>query len=686
MKIRKFRYFVGDFETTVFDGQEDTEVWASAVVEFNTEDVHIYHSIDDTFDYLANLAKKDNICIYYHNLKFDGEFWLYYLLAKKKWQQAYYEIKREGKEPITKWIDTKEMENKSFKYSISKEGQWYYIILKVNNHIIEIRDSLKLIPVSVKRIGESFGTKHKKLEMEYKGFRYAGCNITDEEKQYIANDVLVIKEALEIMFRQGHDKITIGSNCLSEYKFIQKTSFDFTEKFEEVFPNVSSIKIDKTVHGSENVDEWIRKSYHGGWCYVVKGKEGYIHENGLTYDVNSLYPSMMHSMSGNRYPYGLPHFWQGNFIPETAIGEDRYFFIRVKTRFEIKDGFLPTIQIKNDLLYDSTEWLTTSDWDDKRHKKYYRHTIDNNGNIIEARPEITFTMTDYKLFREHYNIYDFEILDGCWFYSRLRMFDEYIDKYKEIKQKSSGAIKEIAKLFLNNLYGKLSTSNDSSFKIAYIKDTGEIGYKTILEKEKETVYIPCGSAITSYARNFTIRTAQKNFYGSDKKGFIYADTDSIHCDLPKNKIKGITEHPSDFCCWKLETEWDYAIFTRQKTYMEHIIVKDGKLLQQRERYNSVKCAGMPDRSKELFNISLLGTADETGYFITIWDDEKKEFYKKHIDREWSDAEREFLFYDDEPIQRTYADFRIGLKVPDKLIPKRVRGGIILKDDWYTMRG
>ena len=39
-----------------------------------------------------------------------------------------------------------------------------------------------------------------------------------------------------------------------------------------------------------------------------------------------------------------------------------------------------------------------------------------------------------------------------------------------------------------------------------------------------------------------------------------------------------------------------------------------------------------------------------------------------------------------PIQRTYADFRIGLKVPDKLIPKRVRGGIILKDDWYTMRG
>ena len=30
------------------------------------------------------------------------------------------------------------------------------------------------------------------------------CNIT--EKEYIANDVLVVKEALEIMFTEGHNK------------------------------------------------------------------------------------------------------------------------------------------------------------------------------------------------------------------------------------------------------------------------------------------------------------------------------------------------------------------------------------------------------------------------------------------------------------------------------------------------
>ena len=54
-------------------------------------------------------------------------------------------------------------------------------------------------------------TKHQKLEMEYKGFRYAGCPITDEEKKYIANDVLVVKEALEKMFSDGYNKLTIGA-------------------------------------------------------------------------------------------------------------------------------------------------------------------------------------------------------------------------------------------------------------------------------------------------------------------------------------------------------------------------------------------------------------------------------------------------------------------------------------------
>ena len=39
MRIRKFKTFACDFETTVYKGQQHTEVWSSACVELNTEDV-----------------------------------------------------------------------------------------------------------------------------------------------------------------------------------------------------------------------------------------------------------------------------------------------------------------------------------------------------------------------------------------------------------------------------------------------------------------------------------------------------------------------------------------------------------------------------------------------------------------------------------------------------------------------
>jgi hypothetical protein len=662
MKQREYRYFMGDFETTVYKGQVNTEVWASALVELFSDKVTILHSIAETFDYLVSL--NCNVVVYYHNLKFDGAFWLSYLLVDKKFTQAYDKIG--DKETDVKWKQQFKMFNNTFKYSISDRGMWYSIIVKVKNHFIEIRDSLKLLPFSVKRIGESFGTKHKKLDMEYTGFRYAGCEITKEEQEYIANDVLVVKEALEIMFKQGHNKLTIGSCCLEEYKKICRSSLEIQLDYAEMFPNLYDFKIDKQEHKYDNAGDWLRKSYRGGWCYLVKGKENKIKTNGTTADVNSLYPSMMSSKSGNKYPIGLPKFWTGNFIPDQALKENMYYFVRIKTRFYIKDNYLPFIQIKGDLKYKGTESLETSDVYNHENGDYFPYYIDKDGNIQQAKVELTLTMTDYQLIKEHYELVDFEILDGCYFYSMVGIFDEYINKYAKIKKESKGALRELAKLFLNNLYGKMASSTDSSFKIAYVKDDKSIGFMQVVENEKKPGYIAIGSAITSYSRNFTIRAAQKNYYGAEKRGFIYADTDSIHCDLLPQEIKGIEVDDKEFCCWKLESCWDKAIFTRQKTYIEHVTHENLIPLEESKQYNNIKCAGMPKKCKDLFEISMQGTAD--------------------VNENWSDEEKEFLFdKDNKPIVRDYSDFKVGLKVPDKLRPIRIRGGVLLVNTTYEMR-
>ena len=651
MKKRKYKVYACDFETTVYKGQTNTEVWAAAAVELFTEDVKIYHSLPELFEAFKQV--NSNIIAYFHNLKFDGMFWLSFLMTELKLQQACEYLPANDKEELSvKWLKESQMQNNSFKYSISDRGMWYTITIKVNNKIIEIRDSLKLLPFSIRKIGNSFGTKHKKLEMEYTGLRYAGCTITDDERSYIANDVLVLKEALEIMFQQGHDKLTIGSCCLAEYERIIGK-----EDYKIFFPNIYEVQIDESVYGVSNAGEFIRRSYRGGWCYLCTGKEQKIYRYGLTADVNSLYPSVMHSDSGNRYPVGKPVFWKGNFIPDEAIAPNKFYFIKVKTRFYLRSGMLPFIQIKSSMLYDGTEMLKTSDVYDPITGKYYGHYKGIDGKIHDTRVELTFTMMDYKLFIEHYEPVDFEIIGGCWFYSEIGLFDEYINKYKVIKMNSKGAVREIAKLFLNNLYGKMASNEDSSFKYAIVKDDGTIGFLPVYEMEKTPGYIPIGSAITSYARNFTIRAAQLNYHGVDRPVFIYADTDSIHCDLKPEDLVGVPLHDTEFNHWKLESCWDEAIFVRQKTYIEHITHENLQPIDA--PYYNVKCAGMPDKCKSLFLDSMKDKPD-----LNNRTDEELDFLSTH---------------------RTLTDFKPGLCVPGKLRPKRIPGGVLLVETTYEMR-
>ena len=111
---------------------------------------------------------------------------------------------------------------------------------------------------------------------------------------------------------------------------------------------------------------------------------------------------------------------------------------------------------------------------------------------------------------------------------------------------------------------------------------------------------------------------------------------------------------------------------RQKTYLEHITEKD--ILYDGERgiyesegcdYLDVKCAGMPQRCKDLFVESM------------------KE--DRVYDESRSEEEKAFLYENQVPIVRTINDFKRGLKIPGKLLPKRMPGGVVLMDTYYEMR-
>lgn len=655
-KPRPF-YFVGDFETTVEDDtdlQNDTRVWSSALLGLNCkacewtrnplkDKVRVDTSIADAYKFLNNLRR--DCVVYYHNLRFDGSFWLNYLVSLG--------YRTSLDMTLNEMNNKKNMKRKDLVYTISNLGQWYSIKFKTpRGNFIEFRDSLKLLPFNLKRLGKAFGTKHQKKEMEYKGDHFDEYgNIKKEFLEYIENDVWVLKEGLEIMFQEGHSRLTIGSCCMDEFV----RSLGGEKNYDNLFPDLTEIEVPKEIKSdAQNVDEYLRKAYHGGWCYAVPWARNTKVYNGYTYDVNSLYPSMMSSESGNYYPIGEPRFFKGK-PPKSLKAPADFWYVRVKCRFKLKDGYLPMIQIKDKpKIYRPNEWLETSDVYDREDDTYKRYWIDSNGEKQDTINELTFTMFEWEKVKEHYDLFDLEYLDGVAFKAEIGLFDSYIEKYREMKMNSTGARRELAKLFLNNLYGKMASSTASDFKVAHIEDE-ILKFETIKANNKEAGFLAVGAAITSYSRCFTISAAQSTYHGKGKQGFKYADTDSIHGDFSQEDRNKIPVHDNAFCHWKCEGHFSVAWFCRQKTYIE---MMDDEMV--------IRACGMSQKSKNLFMLGML-------------EKEERQKHYKSLDSEsikWLESLENPL---------SIEDFKQGLCIWGKLMPRQVKGGILLRETYFNLR-
>lgn len=622
-----------DFETHVeesTENQEETYIWAATFVEL-TEGAPVV--IEENFEkFMNHITLKwptgANIMLYFHNLKFDGSFILTQLLKEGREYVRYNVIMKNGKE----YLDKSKMLKNQFNCSVSSLGAYYSISFKWNGVLVEVRDSMKLIPGSLAKLGKDFQTEHQKTEMEYFGNKTI-YNISLEEKEYIENDVLVLKECLLKMFQEGHTKLTIGSCCMSEFRKMYTK-----ENYKALFP-------DLTIHMVPELKisqyDYVRMSYRGGWCYVNRKIAGKTLYNGEVNDANSHYPSQMDC--NNIFPIGIGKYYKAvnNEFPEECKKQMnmkyRYYFIRFKCFFKLKEGHFPFIQIKNNPYYSGREMLENSTILFKG-KKYKSVTI--GLETFEARPEMVLTKSDWVLFQESYEISELEIFDCLMFAGEtgINLFHGYIEKYRKMKiqagKEGKGSLKQIAKLFLNNLYGKFATSPESDFKIPYLNENGVLCFQTIQAKEKQAGYIPIGSAITSYARCVTVRLANSNY-----EHFAYADTDSVHLyNVPENYVlKGIKIDPLEFGCWARESRWKEARFLRAKTYTEFITESDGKPCEKIE----IKSAGLT----------------KTG---------KKEV-EKLINEEG------------------FESFKIGLTVENNLKPTMVKGGTLLVNKTFHIR-
>lgn len=526
--------FTADFETCTWL-ENETYVWAWAVCEIGNEsNIVIDNNIKSFIDYCYF---QKNSTFYFHNLKFDGEFIIYYLL-------------KNGFKHVVKKEDIKD---NTFTTLISDMGQFYQITVyftKGNKkvHKVTFIDSLKIIPFSVDEIAKTFDLPISKLKIDYNEPREIGHILTEEENEYIKNDVLIVAKALKTLFDENLTYMTEGSNALHDFKSMITKS-----KYNHLFPTLDY-----------KLDEDLRKSYKGGFTYlnpIYKEKDV---ENVTILDVNSLYPSVMYEKS---LPFGEPIFFDGQYKEDKVYN---LYIQMITCSFEIKKGKIPTIQIKNSMNFMANEYLESS-----------------NNEIVC----LVLTNVDLKLFFEQYNVYDLEFVCGWKFKSVKGIFTEYIDKWitRKIEATKSGnkGQRTLAKLMLNSLYGKFATSLDVQSKIPFLTEDDVVHYELSEEEQKDGLYLPIASFITAYAREKTIRTSQAiKTYSLEKYGqdmYIYSDTDSIHTMLPIEELKAFCDIDDvRLGAWKNEGFAKRAKFIRQKSYLEEI---DGNI--------EITCAGMP---------------------------------------------------------------------------------------------
>ncbi len=508
--------FSCDFETTT--DPNDCRVWAYGYMEIgNKTNFKIGNNIEEFMEWVEGI----NADLYFHNLRFDGEFIVNWLLHQG------FQHSSSGR-PYT------------FDTVISSMGQWYKIDIcygyttangksKPKKIHTVFYDSLKKLPFPVKTIGKAFNLNVLKIEHEqefYTRYRPVGHEITQEEFDYIKNDIEVIADALEIQFKQGLTKMTAGSDSLHGFKSVIST-----KHFKKLFPVLSL-----------EDDSEIRLAYRGGFTWLNDRYAEKVVGEGIVFDVNSLYPSQMYSRP---LPYGKPIKYSGKY----EYDENYPLYVQhIRCEFSLKENKIPTIQLKKNLRFLPNQYLKSSE-----------------GEIVD----LYVTNVDLELIQEHYNLYNVKYLGGWKFRQKIGIFKEFIDKWMYIKTTSSGALKQLAKLMLNSLYGKFATNPDVTGKVPDLGDDGRTIFKQGKPETKDPVYTPMGVFITSWARYTTITTAQKCY---DR--IIYCDTDSIHLEgteIPESIKDVIDDNKLGYWAW--EGTFKRGKFIRQKTYVEDYYAK-----------------------------------------------------------------------------------------------------------------
>lgn len=450
----------------------------------------------------------------------------------------------------------------------------YYIQINYLNKTIKFRCSYKLIPLSLKKLGEI--ENFKKLwfpykfisiqtifykdvipnkefwetEEDYDNFLNSNENILFDVKQetikYCMNDVILTKKVLENVLQIIK---------LEDKKIVESSYSSASLSYKIFFKKYNVMKINEKIKKSE--ENFIRQSYFGGRCEVFGNLNK--DEKVKYFDFSGMYAQCMEEKF---------HNGNGFYLINSDTALTGFHTIEYSSNFEFLP-VLPSHSDKNKLIFANGERKTGTFWFEEI--EFFKK---KGGKVHKTL--ISFV----------YNSYE-------------EVFSQFITKFSEIRKKG-GYYNVFGKLMINAFYGGMGLRpNQDEYFITFSEEE----YLSILDKFNITmeckinsVYIIEVKKDYKYKKHFKMKKREEEFskrnvsYSSaiaakariklykgleevieDGGRLLYTDTDSIFAAYDKNDNRE----------YFFEKKWlkfyEDAVFIAPKTYALKSVQNDVKI-------------------------------------------------------------------------------------------------------------
>ena len=478
------------------------------------------------------LSEERRLICYVHNLGFEFQFMRKYL----------------------KWIDVFSPEERKPIKALCSYG-------------IEFRDSYILSGLSLENTAKNL-TEHtiKKLtgNLDYELIRHSGTPLTEEEMEYLKNDVIIvlyyINEQIKMygditkipLTNTGRVRRFVRDRCYYTNKNHSKSSAGKYRRYRQIMEDLTLTK---------DVYLMLVRAFMGGFTHANANYTGKILNNVTSIDFSSSYPAVMLS---EKFPMSKPI--------KTVLTKEKDF-----NYYRQRYGLLFNIRFTNIVSKIPQEnYISASKcWDTEL-------VQENNGRVYRAK-RLTTTITDV----------DFDIIEQCYEWEKAEVNNVYrfymgylpksiiesiIELYKK-KTELKGiegyeAEYLLSKGMLNSVYGMAVTRivrDEIKYNDDWVIEKADID-KQINEYNKSKnrfLYYPWGVWTTAYAR-------RNLWYGIISMGedYVYSDTDSIkflNYEKHKQFIEGYNKHITE----KVKKMCEYYKIDYEKELLPK--TKDGKV-------------------------------------------------------------------------------------------------------------